>query len=213
MAADKFRNITQFYYICPIDNLVSVLQNGIYSHNEVESKGLRLSDISNPDVQAIRSRKKVANGSLLHDFVNLYLNPNNAMMATVACHYQEKPCVVLVINARYLLNQSGWYITNGNAASSRTSFYDSSQASEADVVSLVSSAMSEAAAMPADKNWKQASEFLCSHSIAPAQILSVACPMEKLNQELTKCCMKQALKKELLTSRLCFLNMENMAQE
>ncbi len=58
--------------MCHIDNLKSVLEKGILSHNRVVSEDIQPSMISNRDI--VENRKKViVNAKSLWDYANVYL--------------------------------------------------------------------------------------------------------------------------------------------
>jgi hypothetical protein len=69
------RHPIKLYYLCPIENLSSILRHGIMSHNLVEERGLRVADLSDPSVQEKRARNqgfaRFSSWKSLHDYVNL----------------------------------------------------------------------------------------------------------------------------------------------
>ena len=114
--------IKEVYYTTPVDNLESILNIGVQSHNRVcQLKIFNPElDISNPEVQSLRRKKSIRapdNQSTrpLHDYVNLYPQPFNAMMVAVRL---EKPylnlCVLRISSD--ILDIPGTLITNMNAA-------------------------------------------------------------------------------------------------
>ncbi len=69
------------YYIVPVENLVGILREGkIYSRNKAKEKGLIKTDPSDQEVQQRRANKTIYKSYTLHDYVNLYINPRNAML-------------------------------------------------------------------------------------------------------------------------------------
>ena len=110
--------------------LESILEKGILSHNDVAKQNLKIQDISNQSVQERRKnnykfKKIVGNDRTLHDYTNLYWNPNNSMMSYLICNKQMyHDIVILDINASKLISSEKWIISDGNAASSTTNFYD-----------------------------------------------------------------------------------------
>lgn len=66
------------YYIAPIQNLRSILLNGILSHKQ--SKKLKHKSIANPKVQKRRAEVRIPGGGPLHSYANLYFNARNPMM-------------------------------------------------------------------------------------------------------------------------------------
>ena len=106
------------YNIMPIDNISSVMQNGILSYNNAEPFQHR--SIAMEGVQALRDRKRVLNGLLLHDYASLYFNPRNPMMFKRQAYYRE--ICVLVVDPS-VLDFDGVVITDGNAANSVSRFF------------------------------------------------------------------------------------------
>jgi hypothetical protein len=71
--------VTELHYLAPIANVRSIMERGLLSHHRAS----RLSriDISMQEVQDTRAKKHVPGGLSLHDYVNLYFNGRNKMMA------------------------------------------------------------------------------------------------------------------------------------
>ncbi|MBK8981086.1 MAG: DUF4433 domain-containing protein [Ignavibacteria bacterium] len=67
------------YYFAHLNNFVSIVENGIYSKNEILSKRISFSDVSNTDVQNRRHYKKIIikdkDYGYLHNYVPLYFTP------------------------------------------------------------------------------------------------------------------------------------------
>ena len=70
--------ITYLYHMTHINNLKSIFQYGLLSHNVVH-QNINISDISLKDVQNIRAKKTICNISL-HDYVPFYFRPKNPML-------------------------------------------------------------------------------------------------------------------------------------
>lgn len=102
------------YHMTHLDNLKCILQFGILSHNRAHKKGLLAKDISDRTVN--RRRVKI------HNHVPLYFNPKNPMLYRRRNIQDE--LVILCVN-RELLFSEKVVITDGNAASDSTNFYNS----------------------------------------------------------------------------------------
>lgn len=74
--------------------------------------------IANPEVQARRTIKRLPGGKDLHDYVNLYFNPRNAMMYRV--RKDETVCVLQV--SSQVMNLDGVFYSSRNAAVSNATF-------------------------------------------------------------------------------------------
>jgi predicted DNA-binding protein YlxM (UPF0122 family) len=88
------------------NNLRSLLENGILSHNEAYANDLIMDDISMSEVQERRKNRKISiKGKILtiHDFVSFYFNAKNPML------YKRKniqhELFILLINADIINTQ------------------------------------------------------------------------------------------------------------
>lgn len=120
-----------FYYITHIDNLKSILKNGILSRSQIKdenniwvklklAKGIK--SIHAEDIVQIRQNKRFKNRSLW-EYANLYFQVRNPMLYRVIREFEAKNIIVLQINAD-VIEGSDIGITNGNAASSETQFFE-----------------------------------------------------------------------------------------
>ena len=113
------------YYITHIDNLESILENGILSHNEVLRRNLKHKKIYSEEIIKKRQEKRIENKPL-GEFANLYFQPRNAMLYRII--FLEKVDVnqLVIIGVKPdILNRKDIYISDGNAASDFTNFYSS----------------------------------------------------------------------------------------
>ena len=120
-----------FYYITHIDNLKSILKNGILSRSQIKdensiwvklklAKGIK--SIHAEDIVQIRRNKKF-NGRSLWEYANLYFQVRNPMLYRVIREFEAKNIVVLQINSDVIRGHDIG-ITDGNAASSETQFFE-----------------------------------------------------------------------------------------
>lgn len=65
-------------YLTPLENVPSILEKGLLCHNL--AKRLKPASIAAEEIQDRRRNKRVPQGDLLHNYVNLYVNPRNPMM-------------------------------------------------------------------------------------------------------------------------------------
>jgi len=116
------RRVTEFQCIMPIDNIPSVLQHGILSH-EGASK-LAHHSVAMQEVQDRRDQKQVPGGLKLHQYANLYFHARNPML------YKRKDkagelCVLRVsIEVRHVADV---VFTDCNASSDYVRFLHPSQ--------------------------------------------------------------------------------------
>jgi hypothetical protein len=114
------RQVLEFHFIAPIANVGSILQHGIISHNRATRLSHR--DISMPDIQQRRAKKRVFGGLALHDYANLYFNGRNKMMAKKRPQYAEL-CVLRVVPD--VLDLPGAVIADRNASMTYVLFVES----------------------------------------------------------------------------------------
>jgi hypothetical protein len=104
--------LTELHFITHIDNLPSILEFGILSHNQMLKR--QHVSVAMQEVQDLRAGKLVPGGLRLHDYANLYICARNPMMY-VRRHAHESLCVLSISPA--VLDIAGTVITDQNAAS------------------------------------------------------------------------------------------------
>ena len=109
-------DLAEFHCIQPIENLPSIGERGILSHNG--ARGIPHRDVSNAEVQEKREVRTVpqADGSMrpLHDYANVFFHARNPMLFDRQ-HLHEELCVLRL--KADLLDYPGAVIADGNAAS------------------------------------------------------------------------------------------------
>lgn len=106
------------YYITHTNNLASILEKGILSHNLIEHEGVRYTQIYDEDIVSKRKVIKTPDGRSLWDFANLYFQPRNAMLYRVVFFSGvNKENIVIIGIKSSILNRNDIFITTGNAAS------------------------------------------------------------------------------------------------
>ncbi len=111
--------IKALHYITHVENLPSILTDGILSHSEVEKRGVQVKRIYDAEIVSHRKEKRVPDGRSLWDFANLYFNARNPMLYRVKAEHDPKQIAVLQVNPG-ILNRDDIFITNGNAANTVT---------------------------------------------------------------------------------------------
>jgi len=119
-------DIKNLYYITHIQNLPSIITKGILSHGEVEKDNVDFTPIYDSGIVSKRKDKLTPEQQSLWQYANLYFQPRNPMMYRVVNEKNKRDIAVVAIKPS-VLSQPGVIITDGNAASSVTSFYDVSQ--------------------------------------------------------------------------------------
>lgn len=113
-------DIKELYYITHIENVPSILERGILSHEAIETGNIPVKRIYNPDIVAKRRDIKTPDGRSLWSFANLYFQPRNAMLYRVV-FFGESTGVndIAVLGVQMsVLNRPDIFIATGNAAHS-----------------------------------------------------------------------------------------------
>lgn len=111
----KRQGIQNLYYIALMENLPSILREGILSHAEVQRRGIQYIPIYDASIGESRQRIITPDGRSLWDFANLYFQPRNAMLYRVVSERKARGIVVLALKREVLDIAS--FISIGNAAS------------------------------------------------------------------------------------------------
>lgn len=110
------------FYTAHLDNIKSILELGILSHNIAHSKGVVNVDISMKQVNERRNRIEPTLGGNIHDFAPLYLNPKNPMLYYLCANGQRENLILLKVTPQILLADNVAF-SDGNAAVRTTNFY------------------------------------------------------------------------------------------
>ena len=113
----KKQHIKSLYYITHVNNLPSILQRGILSHEQVENQGVQTEPIYNKEIVGKRQLIKAPDGKNLWEFANLYFQPRNAMLYQVIHNADPKDIAIVAVKPQ-ILNIPGSFIATGNAAHS-----------------------------------------------------------------------------------------------
>jgi O-acetyl-ADP-ribose deacetylase (regulator of RNase III) len=122
-------NIKSLYYITHIDNLPSILNQGILSHKKVKELKVSYTRIYDTGIISKRKEKPTPEGSSLWEYANLYFQPRNPMMYRVVQEKDKRNIAVVGVNTE-VLQTSGGLITDGNAANEPTQFFPINQGLE-----------------------------------------------------------------------------------
>lgn len=109
------------FYITHIDNIPSMLNDGILSHNSIIENNVSYTPIYDKSIVSSRKEKQVEGKSLWH-FANLYFQPRNPMLYRVTMEKSVESIAIVAVNKK-ILETTGAHISDGNAASGPTKFY------------------------------------------------------------------------------------------
>ena len=105
----------RLFHMTHINNLESILEKGIFSHNKAPADYF---DISDPNVNSRRKRDERIHKKSLHDYTVLYFNSRNAMLYRIQ-HKYKGDIVLIEISKRVCLSNYTIF-TEGNAASEKS---------------------------------------------------------------------------------------------
>jgi hypothetical protein len=179
--------IEGLYYITHVDNIVSILENGILSHSLIESMGIHHQKIYNASVVNRRSSRKVIGEKTLWDFANVYFQPRNPMMYVVDCNISDISNVAIFLISKKILNNKEAFIVNGNAASLSSEIISSSDNRFKEILREIRKNV--------DNNWwkeedgtkrKIMAECLIPNLIDPKFIEAIYTPTEKAKNSISQ---------------------------
>ena len=77
------KSIKELYYITHVNNIPSILGQGILSHELILSKGIPYTRVYDEEIVSNRQRITTPNGKTLWVFANVYFQPRNPMLYRV----------------------------------------------------------------------------------------------------------------------------------
>ena len=118
-----FKNyeISSLWHITHKENVKHILTNGILS-NEMAYADEKPRDISDQEVQKRREKKDPLYGRKIHQYAPLYIKVKNPMLY-VKKNIHDDLCLIEV--SLSVLSENNFLISDGNAASRNTKFYNS----------------------------------------------------------------------------------------
>ena len=115
--------IESLWHMTHIRNVPSIRRSGLLSHQSPKLTMINPVDISDPEVQRWRTKQDPYFGLALHDYVPFYINPRNPMLYRRKNIQREICFIELSLDA---LEDTGFLVSDGNAASPKTQFYNGS---------------------------------------------------------------------------------------
>jgi hypothetical protein len=122
------RKVKNLYYITHVNNIPSILERGILSHELVKAEAIHYTAIYDEDIISARKNKTTPDGKSLWNYANFYFQPRNPMLFRVTCEKSIDNIAIIALRAD-VLNQQGTLVTDGNAASGPSMFFPPSQLS------------------------------------------------------------------------------------
>lgn len=115
--------ISYLYYMIPLENLESILQNGLLCLNLMKSSNINYVSMAIKSIQEVRSRRTI-NGKSANDFVPLFFSPKTPMLSKIKhenLYSQEK--ILYICIDREILGEEGVCFSDGNVANYNTKIY------------------------------------------------------------------------------------------
>ncbi len=122
-------DIRALYYITHIDNLPSILANGLLSHERIRSEDVQNTTIYLEHLVNKRGNKYTSDGKNLWHYANLFFQPRNPMLFSVIKSKGKQNITVLRIS-NTVLQRQGIFITDGIASNKLTQIYPLSEGLE-----------------------------------------------------------------------------------
>ena len=122
-------NIRALYYITHIENLPSILEKGILSHERIRAEGVQNKPIYLMHLVNKRREKYTSDRKRLWHYANLFFQPRNPMLFSVIKSKGKQNLTVLRISNTVLQGQ-GIFITDGIASNKLTRIYSRSEGLE-----------------------------------------------------------------------------------
>ncbi len=118
----KIPKIAGLFYITHIENVKSILSNGIFSHESIVDQKIPYTPIYNEQIVTNRKSILAPNGTNLWGFANLYFQPRNPMLYRVLHEKQPGELAIITIKS-IILEKPDIYFSNGNAAHSTSDIF------------------------------------------------------------------------------------------
>ena len=119
-------SITGLYYITHIDNLASMAKIGILSHQRIIDERISFTPIYDKEIVSNRRLIKTSEGKSLWEYANVFFQPRNPMLYRVVIEKSVNEVAVIGVIPT-ILNRPDIFITNGNAAHSKSEIMPAQQ--------------------------------------------------------------------------------------
>jgi hypothetical protein len=120
----EHQGISNLYHITPIENILSIMKNGLFCYNIIMSKNYPHSSCSNSDIQENNRAHKIVGGKSANDYVPLFFSEKPPMLKAIEDKHEfaGKVIVYICIGCE-LIGQEGIYFSDGNIACNGTQVY------------------------------------------------------------------------------------------
>lgn len=183
--------VTSLWHMTDVENIDSIAKNGFFNHDDAFRLKPDRVDISNPGVQKIRERREPCYGRKIHSYVPMYINPRNPMLYF---HLEKQSNICLIQVSLSAISKHEYLITDGNAASRDTRFFNSTECLDSlpwDVLDA------EYWSDFQDGKRKRCAEVLIYPRVAAKHIIAIHCHSIETMNKISKCHHKVILSKHL----------------
>lgn len=126
----KLQRVTGLFYITHIDNIPSLLEKGILSHEQIVSRNIQFTPIYDKEIVSNRRDIHTPDGRNLWHFTNLYFQARNPMLYRVLHEKPENEIAVILVQPN-VLDRPDIYVSTGNAAHSSSDILNTSEMKKA----------------------------------------------------------------------------------
>jgi len=126
----KHQRVTGLFYITHIDNIPSLLEKGILSHEQIVSRNIQFTPIYDEGIVSNRRDIHTPDGRTLWNFTNLYFQARNPMLYRVLHEKPENEIAVISVQPN-VLGRPDIYVSTGNAAHSSSNILNTSEMKKA----------------------------------------------------------------------------------
>jgi len=170
------------HFICPFENIASVLADGILCKIEQRRRRPGATSIADPDVQDRRAAVRIPGGGRLHSYANLYFDARNSMMSALR-HLNDTLAVLRV--SHEVLDLPDVIVSDRNAAADDVIF----RPAGAGIAALNEEEVyAEWWTSSRDTKQRRCAEVLVPTRVAPEYIQGAYVRTEPCRVELAKLC-------------------------
>lgn len=126
----KRSQIKELYYIAHVDNVPSILNQGILSHEQIQTRNIPYAAIYHEGIVANRRDILTPDGRSLWNFANLYFQPRNPMLYRVLHERSANDIAILAVRST-VLDRPDIFVATGNAASTSSDILHAAEVKKA----------------------------------------------------------------------------------
>ena len=119
------KGVYTFYHVTHLRNVLSILNNGIYSKNEVRRSNVNYKNISNEEVQKKGKRNmKGKFGRDIEDYVRLFFTSHTPMLRNICfLKHEDHEICLLQVNPAIMDEAEKFYYTNMSCSRQQFNLY------------------------------------------------------------------------------------------